>query len=179
MSNERETELKDILFELNNDNNSYISLLPFPINNILMGFVLSKCRYILKNIKHDGRVDWIELFRHESIDEIDFINNFCDYEPYNLIMYYFCQFYKYLSIYPYAYQIEKIRWFRSGTYMCGHPNTSDAECNDSCIDYEYVIDTVKCVEEYQQFYIKNKDLLLYLIKNNDIYVIKNDYNNTY
>lgn len=178
MSNERETELLDILNKLNNDNNSYISLLPKEINNVLIEYVLIKRLYRLDDTKNDDYCS-IDLFECESIDEIDFINNFCDFEPYNILMYYFYQFYKYLSIYPYAYQIEKIRWFRSGTYMCGHPNTSDVKCNDSCIDYEYEIDTVKCVKEYQQFYIKNKDLLLYLIKNNDIYVIKNDYNNIY
>ncbi len=175
MSNERETELKDILIELNNDNNSYISLLPKEINNVLIEFVLSKRKYILMNIKDD----WTELFEHDSIDEIDFINKFCDFKPYNLIMYYFNLFYKYLSKYPYAYQIEKIHWYRCGIYMCYHPDTNENICDDSCIYYVYEIDIIRCVNEYQQLYVKNKDLLLFLIMNNDRYVIKNVYNNTY
>lgn len=198
MSNERETELKDILLELNNDNNSYISLLPFPIywkwfainrkpkeiNRVLIEYVLSKRKYyIIDNntveLYYTDKTTILKFIEKDfyAIDDIDFINIFLLEELFNIYTHdyrrFYYDFYNYIEKYDTSCKILDKKYTVQWIFMCNHDlmHRNEDVCTDDCYDkYEFPDYGIE-IPIYLDYYNSHKTELLNIIKKCDKYIL--------
>ncbi len=184
MSNERETELVYILLKLNNDNNSYISLLPKEINNILIEFVLSKRKYYIidKNtveLYYTDRESIVKFIEKDfyAIDDIDFINIFLLEKIFDIYrndyMRIYYDLFNYIEKYDTSCKILDKKYTVDWVRMCNHDliNRNEVVCTDDCYDkYEWPDYDIE-IPIYLDYYNTHKTELLNIIKKCDKYIL--------